>query len=227
MSQPQVLKMAVCLFNGVQLLDYAGSMDLFGFLNASDVDSAVVSHNPRYTLDFTYVGPAAKVRPTSGPAVECTATFADLLESDTQFDVLLVPGGRGTRPLNISQDFLHFLAKQAPGAKYVLSICTGSWALAQAGVLDGHRATTNKSLFTLVKKETSQSIQWVPKARWIVDGRIWTASGVTAGIDMACAWLEHLVGKEVTLAIRADIEYSNRVQDDDDWADYWGLTTRD
>lgn len=162
--------MAVCLFDGVQLLDYAGPMDLFGFLNAArPLHPNVAPHAPKFTLDFTYVGPVTEVQPTSGPAVMCTKTFAELLAGGEQFDVLLVPGGYGTRPNVISQDFLQFVRQQVPAAKYVLSVCTGSWVLAQAGTLDGRRATTNKSRFNDVvvraQQRSSTSALIIPRRR--------------------------------------------------------------
>jgi transcriptional regulator GlxA family with amidase domain len=67
------------------------------------------------------------------------------------------------------------------------------------------------------------NVNWVPKARWVVDGHIWTSSGVTAGSDMAYAFLEHLVGHEVANAIRGVVEVSVRKQDDDEFAEFYGL----
>ena len=64
---------------------------------------------------------------------------------------------------------------------------------------------------------------WVPKARWVEDGRMWTSSGVTAGIDMAHAFLKHLVGDEIAETIRAGIEASVHEQDDDEFAEAHGL----
>lgn len=98
---------------------------------------------------------------------------------------------------------LDFIKTQSKEAKYVLSVCTGSWILADCGLLDNKRATTNKFSFKTVKvcfiafaaqfgvhfahflfqETTSEKIQWVAKARWVVDGKFWTSSGVTAGKD--------------------------------------------
>ena len=80
------------------------------------------------------------------------------------------------------KSLVDFIKAQAPGAKYVLSVCTGSEVLARAGVLNGKRATTNKFSFKRIQEETRDLVvTWVPKARWVVDGNVWSSSGVTAG----------------------------------------------
>ncbi|EJD32998.1 class I glutamine amidotransferase-like protein, partial [Auricularia subglabra TFB-10046 SS5] len=114
-----------------------------------------------------------------------------------------------------------FLRTQAPSARYVLSVCTGAWILAQAGLLDGKRATTNKSLYDVVVSRTSTSIRWVHKARWVVDGKLWTASGVTAGLDMAFGWVAQVVGQDVARQLAGVMEHAPRKQDDDEFADEW------
>ena len=66
-------------------------------------------------------------------------------------------------------------------------------------------------------------MKWVAKARWVVEGRIWTSSGVTAGSDMGYAFLQHLVGNDIADFIRGIVEVSVRKQDDDEFAEYHGL----
>ena len=111
----------------------------------------------------------------------------------------MVLSGNNARPECVPVDLLEFIKHQAPGAKYILSVCTGSWVLAGTGLLDGRKATTNKAAFrsckvvylklrgliinghASIQAATSDKIDWIPKARWVVDGNIWTSSGVSAG----------------------------------------------
>ena len=74
----------------------------------------------------------------------------------------------------------------------LIHIYSGSWVLSATGLLDGRRATTNKSWFRkIAEATTTHNIQWVPKARWVVDGKFWTASGVSAGEPLAILALYH------------------------------------
>lgn len=118
-------------------------------------------------------------------------------------------------------ELIGFLKAQAPGAKYVLSVCSGSWILQQAGLLAGKRATMNKSLFNVITAGSKDEVQWVRKARWVTDGNVWTASGVAAGMDMTLAFITHLAGPAVAAVVSSGIEYTACAQDDDPFADIW------
>jgi len=101
-----------------------------------------------------------------------------------------------------------------------------SLILARTGLLNGKRATTNKSGFRSVQEETKDlGIIWVPKARWVAteDKKIWTSSGITAGMDLAGGFLDDLVGKELGLALRSFLELGMNAEDDDEFAAYHGL----
>ncbi|KAF8598674.1 class I glutamine amidotransferase-like protein [Ceratobasidium sp. AG-I] len=116
-----------------------------------------------------------------------------------------------------------FVRQQTPGLQYLLGVCTGSWILANAGVLEGKNATTNKAAFKQIKAETSTNINWIAKARWVVDGTTWTSSGVTAGMDMAYAFMTHLVGADFAIKARNTIELRAADQGDDPFAEIYGL----
>ncbi|KAL2171518.1 hypothetical protein VTG60DRAFT_2686 [Thermothelomyces hinnuleus] len=120
--------------------------------------------------------------------VLATHTFANA----PALDILLVPGGAGTRMLEERGDraMQDFIAARYPELRYLLTVCTGSATAAAAGVLDGRRATSNKGAWSWVVTH-GRNVTWVPSARWVVDGNIWTSSGVAAGMDMVYAFLEH------------------------------------
>ncbi|KAH7101512.1 class I glutamine amidotransferase-like protein [Auriculariales sp. MPI-PUGE-AT-0066] len=222
----ETFTIAVCLFQGAQLIDFAAPIDLLGALegvNRTTYWTAFGLEPPQKQLDFTYLAcDKEPVKPSTGPLLTPEETYDEVLASGKQFDIIFVPGGmRG--PDQIQPSLIKFLAVQVPQAKYTLTVCTGSWLLALAGVLDGRRATTNKAAFKVVQAATSKQIQWVPKARWVVDGNLWTSSGVTAGIDMSAAWLEEFVGPETAGKIATMVEYKRRNQDEDEFAAIHGL----
>ena len=87
-----------------------------------------------------------------------------------------------------------------------MSLCTGSWLLADAGIIDGRRATSNKIYFNMATQQ-SKRVEWIPKARWVVGGPIFNASGVSAGMDMAFAAIASLFGKAKALELANLTEY--------------------
>ncbi|CAL1707192.1 unnamed protein product [Somion occarium] len=215
------LKIAVCLFSDVANLDYGGPMELFSFLSPEGVNDGFIK-SP-IILQPTYLAESREPLRGShvGPLITPDRAYGEV-KGNEQFDIILIPGG--ARPDFVKPPVLEFLKRQVPGAKYVLAVCTGSWLLAQAGLLDGKRATTNKASFKIIQDATKgNNIQWVAKARWVVDGNLWTGSGVTAGIDMAHAFLKHLVGDETTNVIRGIVEVGVRDADDDEFAEFHNL----
>ncbi|KAF7425988.1 hypothetical protein PC9H_008350 [Pleurotus ostreatus] len=223
-SSPTTLRLAVCLFDQVTALDYQGPIEILGFLDPNNVKPDVPT--PSYLLEITYLARTLEpIKATAGPRALADRTYDEVGDGE-QFDLILVPGGQGARPEKVPSSLLEFLKRQAPGAKHVLSVCTGSWILARAGLLQGKKATTNKSVFkAVVENIHGYGIDWIPKARFVVndDKKIWTSSGVTAGMDMANAFLEYLVGKEAALRIRGIVELSAKEEGDDEFAEYYHL----
>lgn len=126
--------------------------------------------------------------------------------ADARDLVLLLPGGQGTRAGVSDAGLLAALRLMAQQARYVLTVCTGSALLAKTGLLDGRAATSNKKAWEWVTS-TAPAVRWQRRARWCVDGKFYTSSGVSAGMDMALAFVAGVQGSEAARAIARDIEY--------------------
>ncbi|PWG82682.1 DJ-1/PfpI family protein [Pararcticibacter amylolyticus] len=120
--------------------------------------------------------------------------------------ILLVPGGMGTRPLVSDDEFISVLRSLAEQSLNVLTVCTGSALLAKTGLLNKIRATSNKKAFDWVRS-VNRDVIWMEKARWVHDGKFYTSSGVSAGIDMALGYVADSFGKDQALEIAGHIEY--------------------
>jgi putative intracellular protease/amidase len=187
----------VVLFDGFELLDVFGPIELFSFLPD---DFAI-----------TLIGPqAGPVRSSQGTEVIAHYAYGDAPAPD----IVMVPGGMGTRILVGDEPFLTWLGGWSQGAQLVTSVCTGSAVLAAAGLLDGYRATSNKRAFAWATQHGTD-VEWIAKARWVEDRDRWTSSGVAAGIDMTAALIASLAGPEAaaSAASRAEIE----LHGDPDW----------
>lgn len=138
-------------------------------------------------------------------------------------DVLLLHGGAATRATNLNSTF-EFVRDRYPSLQYLVAVCTGAGIAARAGVLDGKRATTNKRAWAQTTA-LGPKVKWVSHARWVVDGNIWTASGVSAGIDAVLAWIGSLYGDDVALGIANVMEYERHTNSSwDPFADLYNLT---
>ncbi|KDQ61286.1 hypothetical protein JAAARDRAFT_173908 [Jaapia argillacea MUCL 33604] len=215
MATPQVLSVAVCLYNDVTVLDYQGALDILGGVGFC-CEKGFLPRSPKFVYDFKYLAKSLEpVQPIgSAPKVVPTMTYSEALDPEAkQFDIIIVPAGSMSG--EIEQEAVMFLAKQSPGAKYVLTVCGGSAILAATGFLNGKRATTNKAGFKMIQAAFDK-VNWVPKARWVVDGNIWTASGITAGFDMAHAFLSTIEGQDIATSIVNVLEYRPRLDPEDD-----------
>jgi putative intracellular protease/amidase len=173
-SPPRKRIVGGVLFPGFELLDIFGPLELLGILQ----DRVEIS------MIGTTAGPVASAQ---GPAAVIERAFAQV----DQVDVLLVPGGIGARAGVEDPLFLSHLSRLHHTAEYTASICTGSALLARAGLLDNRKATTNKLSFDFPAAQGAR-VDWQRRARWVEDGNIFTASGVSAGMDMALALIERI-----------------------------------
>lgn len=198
-------RVTVILFDGFQLLDAIGPVEL-------------LSNVPGVTVELA--GPTAgPVRSSQGAQVLAGLAHEDIRDPD----IILVPGGAGTRPLVQDRPFLDRLGALARSARLVTSVCTGAALLAAAGALDGYRATSNKRAFAWVTGHGPR-VEWVAQARWVHDRDRWTSSGVAAGMDMAAALIADLFGAEAAEAATTQAEYSpQRDSTHDAFAAIYGL----
>ncbi|KNG46446.1 fad dependent oxidoreductase [Stemphylium lycopersici] len=219
---PLPSKIGVVLFPGFQLLDFAGPMDAFNILSYDHpltLYTIASTLDPVSTHNFLQKERGSQISQTLVP----THTF-DTAPDD--LEVLLIPGGLGARSKEQMKPVVEYLEKLDMSGegklRWVLTVCTGSEILARTGVLDGRRATTNKKAFNDVKA-THPRVEWVPKARWVVDGNFWTSSGISAGMDLAFAWIAHVFGEEKAQYVADRSEYERNVEAGNDrYAERWG-----
>ena len=129
-----------------------------------------------------------------------TISFADC----PQLDVICVPGGQGINDMVNDEEVLEFLRRQAKGAKYITSVCTGSLVLGAAGLLKGYKATTHWTAIEFL----SQFGAIPAKTRVCVDRNRVTGGGVTAGIDFALTLVSIMINRETAEAIQLGLEYN-------------------
>lgn len=197
MASNRARRVGVVLFEGFELLDVYGPLQVWNPL-AELFEVVVVAER---------CGPVSPSRgPHAEPAGPQTLASRSFAECEA-LDLLFVPGGFGTRREVSNPLLLEWLRERAGSAELVASVCTGSALLAAAGLLNGRRATSNKASFDWVCSQGEQ-VTWVRKARWVVDGKFWTSSGVAAGIDMALALLAHVSNEELARTVARRVEYA-------------------
>ncbi len=184
MSEP--LQIGLVLFPNVTQLDFTGPLQVF-----SSVPGAKVH------LIWKRIEPVAS---DSVLMLTPTVTFADC----PQLDVICVPGGRGIDDMLNDEEMLDFLRRQAKGAQYVTSVCTGSLVLGAAGLLQGYRAATHWAAMDFLKEFGATPT----RTRVCIDRNRVTGGGVTAGIDFALTLVSLLVDRQTAEAIQLRLEYN-------------------
>ncbi|HWJ42771.1 MAG TPA: DJ-1/PfpI family protein [Solirubrobacterales bacterium] len=121
----------------------------------------------------------------------------------TEPDLVLVPGGSGGRALMEDEELLAWLRQVDRTTKWTTSVCTGSLILAAAGLLEGRRATSHWAFLDDLRQHGAEPVQ----GRYVEDGKVLTAAGVSAGIDMALHLVARETGPELAQAVQLGIEY--------------------
>ncbi|KAK2798524.1 hypothetical protein FQN51_007681 [Onygenales sp. PD_10] len=208
----RTLSIGYVVYPGAELLDIFGPLE-------------ILFHTSReYKMTLSMIGKttgpvAARYPPHKMPGSDMILEYSQWISASyiathtpqdaPALDILIVPGGVGNMALDSAGDtwIEDFVKLRYDQVDYLASICTGSENLARSGVLDGRKATTNKNAWERVVKN-GPKVHWVPSARWVQDGNIWTSSGVAAGIDMTYALLKHIYGTEKLDTIMNGIEYA-------------------
>lgn len=180
------MKIAILIFDGLTALDAIGPYE-------------VLRSVPGWEVEFVAKA-AGEVRTDSG-FLGLSADKAIAEVSDP--DIVLVPGGKGNRPLLEDEEVLAWLRQVDEQTTWTTSVCTGSLVLGAAGLLDGRRATCHWLFLERLREYGADPVG----GRYVEDGKVITAAGVSAGIDMALHLVNREVGPEVAQAVQLGIEY--------------------
>jgi transcriptional regulator GlxA family with amidase domain len=177
---------AILIFDGLTALDAIGPYE-------------VLSRLPGAELRFVAKQAGPKRTDTGALGVQADVALADLDAPE----VVVVPGGPGSRPLMGDSEALEWLRGAHGGSTWTTSVCTGALVLGAAGILEGKRATTHWAFLDRLPEFGAEPVT----QRVVEDGKVITAAGVSAGIDMALTLASRLAGDQVAQTIQLGIEY--------------------
>jgi cyclohexyl-isocyanide hydratase len=180
------MEIGFLVFPKVQQLDLTGPYEVFASWPEARVRLVAKSPDP--------------IASATGLVLTPDVVFEDC----PQLDVICVPGGAGVNALLGDRTTLEFLRRQAAGARYVTSVCTGALVLGAAGLLMGRRATTHWASHDFLAPLGAAPVH----ARVVADGALMTGGGVTAGIDFALTLVAELAGREIAETIQLNLEYA-------------------
>jgi len=180
---------------GILLFDDFETLDVFGPV---EILGRIKDH---YRVNF-YSEKGSIIRNHHGIAIQ-TVKLEQIWKGT---DIFLIPGGPGTRAEVTNQSLLEEIRKISEASRYVLTVCTGSALLACTGLLEGRKATSNKKAFDWVST-FGKDVQWMREARWTADGKYYTSSGVSAGMDMTFGFLSDRHGVDFARHIAYEMEY--------------------
>jgi transcriptional regulator GlxA family with amidase domain len=194
-NPPAPRRVELLAFDGVQLLDLIGPLQVFASANEQAAAAGLVPpYRPRVVARTRLVTSSAGLvlqaaaLPRAGPAP----------------DTLLVAGGQGVTQAARDAVLLRWLRRRANGARRIGSVCIGAFVLGAAGLLDGRRVATHwQQCDELARRFPRARVE--PDPIFVRDGALWTSAGVTAGIDMALAMVEDDLGHALSMAVARDL----------------------
>jgi transcriptional regulator GlxA family with amidase domain len=189
----------IVLFNDIEVLDFCGPFEVF---SATRLDEEKRREEPSPFEVFLIAETLDHITTAGGMKVMPQFSFADC----PRIDILVVPGGWGTRKELKNPAMLEWLRIQAAQVETLTSVCTGSMLLGFAGLLDGLHATTHWRSLSWMQDAFPAVI--VERAKHVVaDGRVFTSAGISAGIDMALQVVSRYCGEDIARATAFHMEY--------------------
>jgi transcriptional regulator GlxA family with amidase domain len=186
---------AILVFDDIEILDFAGPYEVFNVASQTTTTPAFFV----YTVGLAHRPVIARGRFTVTPSYT--------IDDCPQPDVLIVPGGYGTRPLLKHEKLITWIHGQSTRVEWLLSVCTGALLLAKAGLLKNCEATTHHTAFQELK-EISPTTSLISDKRFVqASNRIMTSGGISAGIDLSLHMIEKLVDLETRAAVVSEMEY--------------------
>lgn len=196
-GDPMKRHVAILVFDDVEVLDFSGPFEVFAL--ADEMHGHAAFHV------FTVAELRTTIRARNGLKIVPDFT----LEAAPPAGVLVVPGGQGTRALLNRAALLEWIRKQNRASEITMSVCTGALLLARAGLLDGLRATTHHFSVDLLR-ELAPAAQVTPGERFTDNGKICTAAGISAGIDLSLHIVGRLLGEAAVEKTAQQMEYERR-----------------
>ncbi len=192
-------RVGIVLFENVEILDFCGPFEVF---SSARLDDGKRLEQPSPFEVSLVAENSAPITATGGMKVIPHHTF----ETCPELDILVVPGGWGTRRELNNPVLLDWLRKVAQEVRTLTSVCTGSMLLGFAGLLDGLHATTHwRSLDWMRDSFPAVTVEY--EKHVVEDGRVLTSAGISAGIDMALKVVERYFGKDIARATAKHMEY--------------------
>ncbi len=207
MSEQRVRTVGILIFDDVEVLDFCGPFEVFSAARPAGENGA----EHRLFRVLTLAEEQRIISCRGGLLVQPHAT----LDDHPPLDILVVPGGQGTRRERHNTRLLDWIATTSGRAELTTSVCTGAFLLAERGLLDGRRATTHWASVTWMR-EHFPAVTLLDDARVVDEGRIVTSAGVSAGIDMSLHVVARLYGRETAARTARNMEY--------DWGQHAGVT---
>ncbi len=193
------LRVGILIFDGVEVLDFCGPFEV---LSVTRLDEATRREQPSPFEVSLLAETDQPVVATGGLRVLADYQLANC----PALDVLLVPGGWGTRREMNNHRLLEWIAQRAAQAQLLTSVCTGALLLGQAGLLDGKRATTHWQALSLMQQRFPNT-RVEHNLQVVEDGNLLTSAGISAGIDLALRVVERYCGESVARATARYMEY--------------------